>query len=321
METREKHYSPIPGVPETMFNDSAYNNEVDSELYRKVSHQSYQFMGVLNTEGKVITINQTAIDFIKADKKNVMGKPLWETPWWQHSIEEQKKIQDGISRASRGEFIRFETTHIVPGKELHYIDFSLKPICGNDGKVQIIIQEGRDITERKHAEQRLQKIATHDSLTGLPNMRLLHDRLNQAITRGYRRNSIVAALFIDLDSFKQINDCMGHCKGDQLLQQVSARLLKSVREIDTVARMGGDEFVILLEDVQDIEKINAITKRLICNISKPYNISGTSVPVTASIGISIFPYDSTDADTLLQKAEHAMHQVKHESKNDYKICN
>jgi diguanylate cyclase (GGDEF)-like protein/PAS domain S-box-containing protein len=320
METRENNYNITPGIPETICSDNSYNNEINSELYRRVFNQSYQFMSVLDADGKVMTVNQTAIDFIMTDEKNITGKPLWEAPWCQHSKEEQKKIQDGIVMASRGFFIRFETTQCIPGKELHYIDFSLKPIFGNDGKVQIIIQEGRDITERKHEEMYLQKIATHDPLTGLPNMRLLYDRLNQAIVRAYRSDKIIAVLFIDLDSFKQINDSMGHSKGDQMLLQVSERLVKSVREIDTVSRLGGDEFVIVLEDVLDLDNINAITKRLIYNITKPYDISGRSVLITASIGISIFPYDSTDPEILLQKADNAMYQVKHTSKNDYKIC-
>lgn len=291
----------------------------DKALYKRIFNESCQFIGILSPNGTVLAFNQTAMKFAGVEADEVIGKPLWETPWWCHSADEREKIRSGIDTASGGTFTRFETTYYVPEKGLHYIDCTLKPIYDKQGQVQMIIQEGCDITERKRAEQYLQKIATHDPLTGLPNQRLLLDRLNHAMVRARRRNQLLAVLFLDLDGFKFVNDSLGHDRGDLLLKTVAERLQGAVRDNDTVARMAGDEFVIILEDLQDLDNVIDISDRIIRIVGKPYNLGEDRASVTASIGISMYPYDGTDPDILIKKADSAMYQVKRETKNDFRI--
>jgi diguanylate cyclase (GGDEF)-like protein len=178
----------------------------------------------------------------------------------------------------------------------------------------------RDITERKLAEDTINFQAYHDLLTNLPNRALLRDRLSLAISQAKREDEMLAVMFLDLDRFKNINDSLGHVVGDELLQQVSTRLKSCVREGDTLARFGGDEFTLLLpkitrgkEDVSSIaEKINDVLK-------DPFVIDNNELYVSASIGISIYPRDGTNMDLLIKHADIAMYHVKDTGKNNYKF--
>jgi diguanylate cyclase (GGDEF)-like protein len=168
----------------------------------------------------------------------------------------------------------------------------------------------RDISERHQASQILEYMATHDPLTGLPNRALFQDRLEQAIKRATRKNTHIAVLLIDLDHFKRINDTLGHLKGDQVLKDASRRLLACLRESDTVARMGGDEFTVILEDISDPKEIKNVAQKLMDAVSLPYEMEEGLWKLTASIGISIFPTDGTDMETLLRCADIAMYRAK-----------
>lgn len=178
------------------------------------------------------------------------------------------------------------------------------------GKATEMICSVRDISERHQASQILEYMATHDPLTGLPNRTLFQDRLEHAIKRASRKNTQIAVLLIDLDHFKRINDTLGHLKGDQVLKDASRRLLASLRESDTVARMGGDEFTVILEDISDPKEIKYVAQKLMDAVSLPYEMEEGLWKLTASIGISIFPTDGTDMETLLRCADIAMYRAK-----------
>jgi len=172
-----------------------------------------------------------------------------------------------------------------------------------------IVLTSRDITQRKLAEQRIRHVAHHDSLTGLPNRSLLRDRLAQALTRARQRDELVAVLFANLDRFKTINDSLGHRGGDELLRQVAERLRGCVRDTDTVARFGGDEFVAVLAGAADLPIAVAVQKILkVC--AEPYDVDGQSVVVGVSIGVAMHPADGRDPDTLLRNADAAMSAAK-----------
>ncbi|HEY7746990.1 MAG TPA: EAL domain-containing protein [Desulfuromonadales bacterium] len=168
----------------------------------------------------------------------------------------------------------------------------------------------RDITERKQAEDRLRHQATHDGLTGLANRTLLQDRLEQSIHYANRSRRLVAVLLLDLDRFKIINDSLGHGIGDELLCSVARRLEQTVREADTVARMGGDEFVILLAEVAEGDDVGLVAKKILENLTRPYSVSGREISVSASIGVSLYPRDGADGETLLRNADVAMYRAK-----------
>jgi diguanylate cyclase (GGDEF)-like protein len=183
-----------------------------------------------------------------------------------------------------------------------------------DGKmaVQSIF---RDITERKLAEAHLEFLANFDSLTGLPNRRLFFDRVGQALLNAKRQEHMVGLLFLDLDRFKEVNDSYGHAVGDLLLKEVSERLAHSLRLSDSVARMGGDEFTVILTKIVEPEDAAIVAQRIVDNLAKPFLLDGHMVSIGVSIGIGIYPIDGEDPDTLLKKADTAMYWAKEAGSN------
>ena len=173
--------------------------------------------------------------------------------------------------------------------------------------------------ELSNANQHLHFLATHDNLTGLPNRVLFFDRLDQAVKKSRRQNQRFALFFIDLDNFKRINDSFGHNVGDQVLQAVGTMLDDVVRDSDTVARLAGDEFTVILDNVQSIENIEMLAQKTIKAISQPIDIPQERVVMTISLGISIFPENGDDSETLLRNADTAMYQVKDETKNSFRF--
>lgn len=183
-----------------------------------------------------------------------------------------------------------------------------------------------DITERKQAEDalreqqsRLNYMAFHDSLTALPNRALFYDRINHSLARAKRSGNKLVLMLLDLDRFKYINDSLGHDAGDLLLKTLSGRLQDSVRDMDTVARLGGDEFVVLLEGIQDSDDITSVAQKLLSSIAMPINVVGHEISTSVSIGISVFPDDGDDTDTLLKNADIAMYKAKEAGKNNFKF--
>ena len=171
---------------------------------------------------------------------------------------------------------------------------------GNEGHCHAtVVSVLADITDIKDSERRLWELAHHDPLCDLPNRLLFNARLEHAIQRAHRTSTQLGLLFVDLDRFKNINDSMGHQTGDDLLKDVARRLQSVVHEDDTVARLGGDEFVILLEDIPDANSARRIASRIIDCLSDPVSAGGKSLVVTASIGISLYPADGEDPETLL----------------------
>lgn len=167
-------------------------------------------------------------------------------------------------------------------------------------------------------QQELDRLASHDTLTGLPNRRLFMDRLTQAMARARRHQSQLALLFIDLDNFKDINDNEGHAAGDDVLKLMSQRMGALVREVDTVARLGGDEFIILLDGADNRDEITQIAQRMVDVLRQPVLYEGKLLQCGASIGISCFPDDATDITELIATADQAMYRAKHSGRN--RLC-
>lgn len=177
----------------------------------------------------------------------------------------------------------------------------------------------RDITERKLTEEKIMHMAQHDYLTGLPNRALFLDRLEQAIALAQCGNYKNAVLFLDLDGFKQVNDTLGHDVGDLLLHGVAERLKTMVRCSDTVARVGGDEFTVVLNNIGADENVSIVAKKIIDDLSEPFYLKGQRCQVGCSIGIAIFPEDAADSAALLKQADKAMYLSKQAGKNTYKF--
>ncbi len=215
---------------------------------------------------------------------------------------------------------------IATSGEVRTISAAERAVVNENCEVVRVIGVNMDITERKAAEKLLQRSeahsthsAQHDFLTGLPNRMLLNDRVSQAVTVAPRHGKKVAVLFLDLDGFKHINDSLGHSVGDKLLQSVAGRLVDCVRASDTVSRMGGDEFVVLLSEMAHSEDASITARRMLQKVAEAHSIDHHELYVTASIGVSVHPDDGIDAETLIKNADTAMYQAKENGRQGYQF--
>jgi diguanylate cyclase (GGDEF)-like protein/PAS domain S-box-containing protein len=199
-----------------------------------------------------------------------------------------------------------------------WLENSVSPLRNKEGKVIGFRSVSRDITERKQFEQKLAEMATHDWLTGLPNRVLLSDRLMIGTALARRNGHRLAALMLDLDRFKNVNDAMGHSVGDELLKAVGQRLSGIMRKSDTVSRIGGDEFVLVLPQISRVDDITKFAQRIINAFQEPFVFGSHRLQITTSIGIAVFPDDGLDIDQLLRNADSAMYIAKEQGRGIYK---
>ncbi len=234
-----------------------------------------------------------------------------------------------VSSHRREEFVHAMNVHghvhnfesLVYRKDRSTIWISENARIVYDENGQLLHYEGtvEDITERKSYEEKIEHQATHDGLTGLPNRHMLNDRLQQCMNFADRYKNKFAVAFLDLDQFKLINDSMGHEVGDQLLVIMSERLSSCIREIDTVVRLGGDEFVVLLTNLHKIDDITHSMQRILSAVGRPCIINGLDFVVSCSIGVSLYPDDGKDPNTLLRNADSALYKAKHAGRNNFQI--
>lgn len=275
---------------------------------------------MINESGEILGFNPAAEKMLGYLQKEVLGKNvsmLMPEPYRnEHDAYVQRYIQSGqtgdegvIGVASRERIALRKNGQQFP------IDLSVSEMPLKEGRYFVGIF--RDITERKLAEQKIEHLAHHDYLTGLPNRVFFLGRLQQSIALSKRGNYKTAVLFMDLDGFKYINDTFGHQAGDALLQEVAGRIRKVVRESDTVARLGGDEFTLVLNNVGTRESISQVAKNIIAALAEPFMLDDQPCKIGASIGISIFPEDSQDFCELLTQADEAMYAAKRRGKNTF----
>ena len=227
------------------------------------------------------------------ERRNLGGNTLWER----------------VLRGEPGRILGFDQN------ELRRKDGTTFPVEVGVGAIDYgggrrILASVRDITARRKLENELRRQALHDPLTGLPNRALFADRLKQALKQTARRRERVTVFFMDLDDFKSVNDSLGHEAGDQLLIAVVRRLSASVREVDTVARHAGDEFTVLLEDLQDVAQATPVAERILEALEEPFEVKGRGVKAAASIGIAWTSRPDTSPAELLDRADEAMYRAK-----------
>ncbi|MDO9198550.1 EAL domain-containing protein [Rhodoferax sp.] len=204
-----------------------------------------------------------------------------------------------------------------PG-QLRWFSISGKPVFEN-GAFRGYRGTGSDITEQKVSEQKIEFLAYHDPLTGLPNRLLLQDRVQQAMAHADRTGTQLALMFLDLDNFKKINDSLGHATGDALLKEVASRLSECVRDTDTISRQGGDEFVIVLSDLPDLDATTPVLAKIMGRLQDPFDTDGNELSTSVSIGVAIYPEDGHDFETLSKKADTAMYRAKEAGRNTYRL--
>ena len=232
----------------------------------------------------------------------------------------RRRPQEILRLADRDERYQEEVPRVRQDGSRFIGEVALTALRDSSGKLRGFSEIGRDLTDRKDAENHLARVskqmvhlthsAEHDPLTGLPNRLLLCDRINQAIALAHRHSGKVAVLFLDLDGFKHVNDSLGHSIGDKLLRSVAKRLLACVRSPDTVCRNGGDEFVIVLQEMDQPNQAGITARRVLKAVADPHKVGEHDLHVTASVGVSVYPDDGPDAETLIKNADTAMYQAK-----------
>jgi len=241
--------------------------------------------------------------------KGLMGRVL-------HSGEYPEEFFDNIWGCVKEDgFWRGEINIQTKNMGLKTCSLTVSSVLDDRGGVIHYVAMYVDITHAKEQQEKLKQLAHYDSLTGLPNRSLFADRFKQAVAHSKRNDTPLAICFLDLDRFKPINDEFGHDIGDQLLIQVAARISTSVRDGDTVSRQGGDEFALLLGELESHDQCEQIVNRMLHSLSKPYLIDGNSHHVTASCGIAFYPNDSDELDTLMRQSDQAMYAAKRAGKN------
>jgi len=196
-------------------------------------------------------------------------------------------------------------------------ELSVSPIKDEAGNIFGFRGVARDVTERKRLERELNDIATHDFLTGLPNRMLLHDRLNVALAAAKRNRTMLVVMMLDLDHFKVVNDTFGHTTGDKVLMIAGERLLALMRKSDTVARVGGDEFLVLLPRISRAEDSIKVARKILEAFRKPFAVNNYKIRVTTSVGFAIYPDAGEDAEILMRNADIAMYWVKEQGRDNY----
>ncbi|PKO54733.1 MAG: GGDEF domain-containing protein [Betaproteobacteria bacterium HGW-Betaproteobacteria-2] len=234
-------------------------------------------------------------------------------------VDRNKRKEFSELMKLRGRVTNFESQVYRRDGSVIWISENARSVKDSHGNLLYYEGTVEDITERKENSAIIEYQATHDDLTGLPNRTLLKDRLHQAILNAERSQSQLAVVFVDLDQFKDINDSMGHHVGDQLLISMAERLSSCIRDSDTVARPGGDEFVLLLPDLHGVETLSHTLQRILSTVSQPCYIEPREFVVTCSLGISMYPQDGHDIDTLLKHADNAMYKAKQAGKNNFQF--
>ena len=286
------------------------------EKYRAIFEEAVVGIFQITPEGRPLIVNRALAEMhgydspeqLLAEVSNVVHQ-LFVDP---NRMDELRQMleEKGAVRGAEIEVYRRDRTK-------KWVLMSLRAVIhGNT-----VLNEGivEDISDRKAAEKQVQFLAYYDALTELPNRTLLHDRLSQALASARRRKDKVALLFLDLDRFKDINDSFGHSVGDLLLQNIAERFKSGVRKQDTVGRLGGDEFLIVLTNVKEIAYASVAAERFMHAMSAKFVIQGRSLSISCSIGISMFPEDGMDSESLLRNADAAMYSAKESGRNNFRF--
>lgn len=294
------------------------NRTIGSDEYTRLLASVFYNTGhgvfITDRDGTILEVNHAFTEILGYERHEVIGANprLWQSG--RHGEGFYRSLWHTLIETGhwRGEvWNRRKDGEVFPQLQ------TISAIFNDDGVPTHFTAVFSDISEIKQAQQQLEQLAHRDTLTGMPNRLLFNERLEQAVLLNERHNGRLAVMFLDVDNFKHINDSLGHPAGDALMQELAARLLGGMRKSDTVARIGGDEFALLLEDVDGADGAAVIARKIMSTLSVPLRLEGREIRATASVGISLYPVDGPDAATLLRNADAAMYRAKEEGRNGF----
>jgi diguanylate cyclase (GGDEF)-like protein/PAS domain S-box-containing protein len=267
---------------------------------------------ITDAQRHIIHVNRAFTDITGYTAAEVLGRNPSMLASGRHEADFYAAMWSALNQAGRwqGEiWDRRKSGEMFAGWQ------NIAAVRDGNGQISHFVAVISDITSRKEVEERLSYAANHDPLTRLPNRTLFQERLSRALARAQRNQEMVAVLFIDLDHFKEVNDTQGHLAGDRLLQQVAERISRSIRQGDTVARLAGDEFTVILEDIQDPRDAAFVAHKILRILAQPYDLIQHTAKISASIGVAIYPTDADDSQTLVTLADTAMYRAKQSGRN------
>lgn len=287
--------------------------DMDTRLLKTILSASTDQTFVLNPEGRFVYVNAATTDLFDRPQQDVIGKTCFDLGF-DFAASLQRNLMQVLSS---GESYRGEFSYTLgAGQHFEYI---LSPVlvkdAGSAEVVEAVVGIARDITLRKAAEDQSWHQANFDILTNLPNRRMFIDRLQQDLLHAERAGLSMAVMFIDLDGFKEVNDSMGHEAGDTLLRLVAQRMKECVRESDTVARMGGDEFTVALNEISAAEQVFHVAGKITDALCRPFTVHDMLVQISASVGVARYPADAKTPDELVNLADRAMYEAKRAGRN------
>lgn len=290
--------------------------EEQLRLAGEVFHGSGEAIVITDNELRVVSVNPAFTAITGYAAQEAVGQRLYSL---SNGVRSQERDREIWERVWQQGFWQGEGWDRRQNGEIYPKWMTVSVVRDINGKPVNYIEIFSDISERKAREDEVRHLAHHDYLTDLPNRILLNDRIAQAVSHAERNRTQVAVMFLDLDRFKNVNDSLGHSVGDKLLQEVAGRLRACMRGSDTVSRQGGDEFVIVMSDVSDANDVMRAAQKVLDAVSQVYSIDGHDLITTPSVGISVYPADGRDVETLLKNADTAMYHAKDLGRNNYQF--
>jgi diguanylate cyclase (GGDEF)-like protein/PAS domain S-box-containing protein len=296
--------------------DVSERRELEERFRVTFDHAS---VGILHSslDRRILTANRKFCEMIGYTEEELMQESVARIHHPDDSdadLHQEKRLVAGEI-----ESFSFEKRYVRKDESVFWANRTVSLARDDAGRPKYFIRVVEDITARKETEEKLLHLAHYDALTDVPNRALFHDRLTQTLAQARRRERAVAVMFLDVDFFKEVNDSFGHAMGDLLLKRVARRLDECVRSGDTVGRLSGDEFGIILGDLRAPQDAHRVARKILESLRLPFHLDGHEIRTTASIGISLYPVDGLNRDTLLRAADNAMYRAKDRGRNNYQF--
>ncbi len=302
-------------------NEHRYQEQLEAKtaalnLFKLVVDNSLNGVVITTPEGKINYVNKHFCSMSGYREEELIGKNprMWSSG--DTSVPTYRQLYTTITQ---GNYWQGELQNKRKDSQLYWTNTTIFPVKSQVDEIVNFVCIQKDVTQQKHDKETIEHLVNHDTLTGLPSLRLGKDRLEQAILSAQRHNLVAAVMFIDLDGFKEVNDQFGHAAGDHVLITTGQRIVAQLRQTDTVARIGGDEFIVVMTNIKHVKAIEQVAKKVIEAVKQPVYFNEHALYVTASIGISQYPRHGTTGAELLAKADQAMYAIKGVGKNNYSI--